>query len=104
MGNRAVIALKSMPTIGVYLHWNGSPDQVQAILDDVASYARKPQGDETYAFARLVEACCNAAGPREETSVGVALIVNLDTDNGDNGLYWIGDDWKIVEREHARGR
>jgi hypothetical protein len=102
MGDRAVLALKSQPTIGVYLHWNGSPEEVKAILADVASYARKPGDDATYALARLVEACCNRAGPRKETSVGVAPIGDLDCDNGDNGLYWIGDDWKIVGREHAR--
>lgn len=102
MGNRAVIALKAVPTIGVYVHWNGDPEQVQAILDDVSKYARKPGDDASYALARLVEACCNAVAPRKETSVGVELLTNLDCDNGDNGLYWIGDDWKIVGREHAR--
>lgn len=100
MGNRAVIALRAIPTIGVYVHWNGSPDQVQAILDDVASYARKPRDDESYALARLIEACCNAAEPRKDTSVGVNLLTKLDCDNGDNGLYWIGGDWKI--EKHVR--
>lgn len=31
------------------------------------------------------------------TSVGIGLYDNLDTDNGDNGVYVI-EDWKIVDR------
>lgn len=98
MGNRAVLALKASPSIGIYLHWHGSPDQVHAILADAASYARKPQDDPEYSFARLVEACCRAVGFRESTSVGVGPLDRLDC-YSDNGMYWIGDDWKIVERE-----
>jgi hypothetical protein len=105
MGNRAVLTFDkdlNPNSVGVYLHWHGSLKSVEAILKDAASYARDPEGDPSYAFARLVEACCNHVGAKQETSVGVGVLVDLDTDNGDNGTYIIGAKWKIVGRKFNR--
>lgn len=104
MGCRAVLTFDKAckpSSLGVYLHWQGDAESVQRILDDVRSYARDPEGDRAYAFARLVEACCSAAGPRAETGVGVGLLRDLDCDNGDNGVYVIGAGWRIVGRKYV---
>ncbi len=106
MGNRAVIAFESQPTIGIYLHWNGGPESVLAFLEETKRRgARSPGSDETYAFARLVqvitEYVSNKPGPHWGLSVGVGPIDDLDCDNLDNGLYWIGDNWQITKRAHT---
>jgi hypothetical protein len=105
MGSRAVLTFDkdlNPNSVGVYLHWHGSLKSVLGILADVRSYARNPEADPSYAFARLVEACCRAAGERQEGSVGVGTLSDLDTDNGDHGTYIIGGIWEIVERRFAR--
>lgn len=105
MGNRAVIALEAMPTVGIYLHWNGSRDTVEAFLAETKRRgARSPASDTTYALARLVQTCADLAtrggSGGELLSVGVGPMEDLDTDNGDNGVYWIGGGWEITRREH----
>jgi len=109
MGNRAVIAFKSMPSIGIYLHWNGGPESVLAFLEETKQRgARSPGvgGDCTYAFARLVQTIADyftqgGSEPNYELSLGVGPLNQLDTKNGDNGTYWIGEDWEIIGRDHA---
>jgi len=105
MGNRAVIAFESMPEIGIYLHWNGGPESVLAFIECTKTHARGTgrNGDNTYAFARLIQTAANFLGVTGETSIGVGPLDKLDTDNYDNGLYWIGDDWEVTKRDHARG-
>ena len=103
MGDRAVIALKAAPTIGVYVHWAGNEDSVRSFLEQAKRECRTPGHDSTYALAGLIGIITDHAhGTRiigERISVGVGLLSELDTDNGDNGLYWIGDNWEIVRRE-----
>jgi hypothetical protein len=36
-------------------------------------------------------------------SLGLGTCKELDCDNGDNGVFLIGDDWEIVGRVHHRG-
>lgn len=89
MGNRAVIAFENKPNaVGIYLHWNGGRPSVQAFLD----YAKEVgvrTGDTTYGIARLTQIAANAIGGT--LSVGVDTLDNLDTKNGDNGLYIVDD-------------
>jgi len=106
MGNRAVIVFKSLPGVGVYVHWNGGPESVLAFLEETRRRgSRSPAGDVTYAFARLVQTVADYF-TRGETSelilVGAGPVELLDCDNGDNGTYLIGDDWSIQSRKHAR--
>lgn len=100
MGNRAVITNQRKKT-GVYLHWNGGRDSVEAFLTycDLYGY-RDLTSDETYGFARLTQVISNFFGGT--TSIGVGAYDELDTDNGDNGVY-IVEGWNIVGREHFEG-
>ena len=94
MGNRAVITTKSKK-IGVYLHWNGGRDSIEAFLKycELQGF-RCPEADD-YGWARLCQIIGNFFGG--STSIGIDEYNKLDTDNGDNGVYII-EDWKIVDR------
>lgn len=94
MGNRAVITTKEK-SIGVYLHWNGGRDSVEAFLKycELKGY-RRPEED-CYGWARLCQVIANFFGG--STSIGIDEYDKLDTDNYDNGVYVI-ENWKIVDR------
>lgn len=94
MGNRAVITTPSKE-IGVYLHWNGGRDSVEAFLTycKLKGY-RSPEGD-CYGWAHLCQVIGNFFGG--DTSIGIDLYDRLDTDNWDNGVYII-ENWEIVGR------
>lgn len=98
MGNRAVITLKSKdkPDLGVYLHWCGDRDQVEAFLlyCELKSY-RSPDED-CYGWARLAQTIANYFD--NGLSIGINLCCYLDCNNGDNGVYEI-EGWKIVGRK-----
>jgi hypothetical protein len=107
MGNRAVIttAPYSNDKPGIYLHWNGGRDSVEAFLkaaEQLGYRAPTATGDLTYGMARLVGLLCTFLGLADDTCIGIGLNKELDTDNGDNGVYVI-EGWKIVERLHHRG-
>jgi len=100
MGNRAVITTEAK-NIGVYLHWNGGRDSVEALLSACKTLGFRPPESDNYGWARL----CELAGLffSGGLSLGLDTLDNLDTDNGDNGTYIIKG-WEIVGREHhARG-
>ena len=110
MGNRAVIAIKDpsyknrnkLHTPCIYLHWNGGRDSVQSFLDVHNELGMRGAEDACYALARLTQIICNALGG--ELSCGINIYRRADTDNGDNGVYWLDNvDGKlsIVEREFA---
>lgn len=94
MGNRAVITTRAKE-IGVYLHWNGGRDSVEAFLEYCKLKGYRPPEEDDYGWARLCQVIGNFFGGT--TSVGIDLYDNLDTDNGDNGVYVI-EDWEIVDR------
>lgn len=98
MGNRAVITVDKKS--GIYLHWNGGYTSVRAFLDycKLQGY-RKPSYDKSYAMARLTTVIANFFGGGD--SVGIGTYENLDTNNGDNGVYIIGGNWEIVGREYS---
>ena len=99
MGNRAVITTRDK-NIGVYLHWNGGRDSVEAFLKycELKGY-RTPERD-CYGWARLCQIIGNYFGG--ELSLGIDKYERLDRDNGDNGVYII-ENWKIVDREFIDG-
>lgn len=99
MGNRAVITDKDK-RIGIYLHWNGGRDSVEAFLKycELKGY-RAPSWDN-YGWARLCQVIGNYFGG--STSIGIDTYDHLDTDNGDNGVYII-EGWEIVGRLYAHG-
>ena len=99
MGNRGVITTEDK-RIGVYLHWNGGRDSVEAFLTycDIKGY-RPPECD-CYGWARLCQVIGNYFGGI--LSVGIDLYERLDKENGDNGVYIIKN-WGIVGREFFEG-
>lgn len=103
MGNRAVITInqvgdvKESQELGVYLHWNGGRDSVNAFLKycEIKGY-RSPEIDN-YGWARLCQVIGNWFGGAY--SVGIEKCYKLDCDNYDNGVYLI-ENWKIVGRQY----
>lgn len=94
MGNRAVITTRNKD-LGVYLHWNGGRDSVEAFLKYCELKGYRPPERDCYGWARLCQVIGNYFGGG--LSIGIDKYEKLDTDNGDNGVYVI-EDWKIVDR------
>lgn len=96
MGNRAVITTPERE-LGVYLHWNGGRDSVEAFLKycELRGF-RAPDADE-YGWARLCQVIANYMGANG-LSVGISRYTTDERmDPGDNGIYVIRG-WEIVER------
>lgn len=104
MGNRAVITTRENfenNGVGVYLHWNGGRDSVEAFLKYCELKGYRSPSDDCYGWAGLVTTISNFFGTG--MSVGIDTIDHLDADNYDNGVYII-DGWQIVGREFFNGR
>lgn len=101
MGNRAVITTKEK-SIGVYLHWNGGRDSVQAFLLYCKLCGFRTPSSDCYGWARLVQVIANYFGSNG-LSIGIDKVEYLDCNNYDNGVYII-DGWEIVAREFFDGR
>ena len=109
MGNRAVLVWKDRnghyddSTIGVYLHWNGGRDSVEAFLAYCKACGFRSPSEDSYGVARFVQVVANFFGSSGGgLSIGVDRIDRLDADNGDNGVY-VCKDWKIVDRKYFDG-
>ena len=100
MGNRAVITNKDKQ-IGVYLHWNGGYDSVQAFLKYCELAKFRSPDQQNYGWARLCQVISNFFGP-DGLSVGIDKFENIGTWLLDNGIYII-EGWKIVGREDYEG-
>jgi hypothetical protein len=101
MGNRAVVSVEGSK-VGVYLHWNGSMESVKAFLRAAKDLGvRDPSSDTSYFYARFVQIIGNFFGGT--TSVGIDSIDHLDTDNGDNGVFIIDQNFHIVTRKYFKG-
>ena len=102
MGDRAVITTRrdfENNGIGVYLHWNGTINEVSAFLKYCAMRGfRSVDSDSSYAYARLIQVIANTIGGK--VGVGVGLLRDLDCDNYDNGTYII-EGWEIVDRMYS---
>ena len=99
MGNRAVITVKGAGdnSTGIYVHWNGGVNSIEAFCTycDMKGF-RSPDTD-CYGFAYLATVIGNFFG--DGLSLGVDRLKCLDTDNYDNGVYYLKG-WKIVERSY----
>lgn len=106
MGNRAVItASKSRDVaesndIGIYLHWNGGRDSIEAFLKYCELKRYRNPSEDNYGWARLCQVIGNYIGGT--TSIGIDNCCYLDCNNGDNGVYII-EGWKIVGRQYFEG-
>ncbi len=107
MGNRAVItASKSRHVagskdLGVYLHWNGGRDSVEAFLKYCELLGLRAPDRDNYGYAGLVRVVSNYFA--DGLSVGIDRCEVLDCDNWDNGVYII-EGWQIVGRQYFKGR
>ena len=99
MGNRAVITTEQERK-GVYLHWNGGKDSVEAFLAYCKEQEFRPPEQDCYGWAALVTVISNFFGTG--LSVGIDTLEKLDCDNYDNGMYIIKD-WEIVGRKFHDG-
>jgi len=103
MGNRAVITTLhnyNNDGVGVYLHWNGGRDSVEAFLEYMKLKRYRTPDTDCYGWARLCQVIGNFFGGT--TSIGIDTVNNLDIHNGDNGVYIING-WDIVGRLHFDG-
>ena len=103
MGNRAVITTKENfenNGVGIYLHWNGGRDSVEAFLTYCDLRGDRAPGSDCYGWARLCQVIGNFFGGT--LSLGIDVVNNLDCDNWDNGVYII-DGWDIVDRKYFEG-
>ena len=98
MGNRAVIATRDKD-IGIYLHWNGGRDSVNAFLAYCKMKGFRSPDVDDYGWARLCQVICNYFSGG--LSIGIDRYERLDTDNYDNGVYII-EDWNVVGRLFCR--
>ena len=103
MGNRAVISFKceGVPkeySPSIYLHWNGGRDSIEGFLK---AHEKSNFRNGAYGIARLIQLITNWFGGG--LCVGVGVYSQMDTDNFDNGVYWVcSKTFKIVEREFKR--
>ena len=103
MGNRCVVTWskstnpKDSTNIGVYLHWNGGRDSVEAFLKYCELRGFRT---DDYGVARFVQVVANFFGGGD--SIGVDCCCNLDCENWDNGVYVV-DGWTIVGRHYFTG-
>lgn len=98
MGNRAVITTRKRD-LGLYLHWNGGRDSVEAFLRycELRGF-RCPEQDD-YGWARLCQVVANFMGGNG-LSVGILPYTtdeHMAAYGDDNGVYVI-EGWKIVDR------
>lgn len=106
MGNRAVVAWTDtrgnfdMSSTGVYLHWNGGRDSIEAFLGYCEMMGFRSPSYDNYGIANFVTVVSNFFG--DGLSVGVDSINKLCANNGDNGLY-ICNGWHIVDRKFFEG-
>ena len=103
MGNRAVITTRENfenNGVGIYLHWNGGRDSVQAFLLYCKIKGYRAPDSDNYGWARLCQVIGNFFGG--ELSLGIDTVDHLDCDNYDNGVYII-EGWDIVDREYFNG-
>ena len=106
MGNRAVIttsgsySVKDSAEMGVYLHWNGGRDSVEAFLTYCKLRGFRAPESDNYGWARLCQVIGNFFGG--ELSIGIDKCCNLDCENGDNGVYVIKG-WEIRKRLYHKG-
>lgn len=115
MGNRANVVFVAGERISpcIYLHWNGGPESVYSMLEELDR--RGVRADAEYEAARFVQLYGEfmdgrkrlgglslgiMAGPKEITPEGLGEVF---TDTGDNGFYVIDRSERTVRRFTIEG-
>jgi hypothetical protein len=99
MGNRAIIKTEG-GHIGLYLHWNGGRDSVEAFLTYCKMRGFRSPETDGYGWARLAQVIGNWFGGT--TSLGIVEVGENSGEYCDNGAYIIRN-WEIVGRENFDG-
>ena len=99
MGNSAIIKAKDNDNKGVYLHWNGGRDSVEAFLKYCELKGFRSFNDD-YGIARFCQVVGNFFGA---DGLSLGIVDNPLNLGADNGIY-IVDGWEIVGREDFAGR
>lgn len=99
MGNRAIIKTEG-GHIGLYLHWNGGRDSVEAFLAYCNLRGFRSPETDGYGWARLAQVIGNWFGGT--TSLGIVEVGENAGEYCDNGAYIIRN-WEIVGRENFDG-
>lgn len=107
MGNRAVLVWKDEnghyddSFMGVYLHWNGGRDSIEAFLAYCEMKDLKsPTEDASIGIENFVTVVAGFFSSYK--SISVDRLSELDQNNYDNGVY-VCDGWKIVDRKYFDG-
>lgn len=106
MGNRCVITTAPFDekNIGIYLHWNGGQESVEAFLGAAKELGyRCPVEDSSYGLARLVGLISLYFGIIDSTSIGIGRCEELDCD-GDNGVWLVKAGWQLAGQPGKRKR
>lgn len=122
MGNRAIIVSadttkeNANQKIGIYLHWHGDKDTVKEMLASAKDLGqRNVISDYLYGWARLCQRFADmiteealasqyetARQHAYETGIGIGIVSQLDCHNGDEGVYYIDENFEIVK--HTNGK
>lgn len=99
MGDRAIITTEDR-RIGVYVHWDGSPDRICGFLAycDLMGF-RSPEIDN-YGWAQLIKIIGNYIDENRKSdglSLGICRDIRDSDSPGDNGIYIIKD-WAVQEQ------
>ena len=99
MGNSAIIKAIGNDNKGVYLHWNGGRDSIEAFLKYCQLKGFKGFEDD-YGMARFIQIVSNFISG-DGLSIGITdKPLSWGTDNG----IYIVEGWEIVGREDFDGR
>ena len=99
MGNSAIVKAIGNDNKGVYLHWNGGRDSVEAFLKYCSMRGFRSFEDD-YGMARFTQIVSNFLGG-DGLSIGITdEPLNWGTDNG---IYEV-EGWEIVGRKDFEGR
>lgn len=88
--------------VGVYLHWNGGRASIEGFCEACRRMKFRGPASDSYGVARFIQVVCNFLGG-DGLSVGVDTLRHSNTDNYDNGVYVVDDNWDIIGREFAHG-
>lgn len=99
---RGFVAENGNKLVGVYLHWNGGRASIEGFCEACRRLKFRGPASDSYGVARFVQVVANFFG-NGGLSVGVDTLERSDTDNYDNGVYVVDDNWNIVGREFAHG-
>jgi len=95
MGNRAVITTEDK-RIGVYVHWNGGRDSVEAFIEYCKIKGYTAPERDNYGWARLCQVISNFFGG--SLSIGIDTLDNLDCGN-----MFVIKNWEIIGRNGFKG-